>query len=40
MFNSVDYGRYVKAFINLEPDVKLSVGIGTVNNPYVLDTNN
>ena len=40
MFNSVDYGRYVKLVINLKPDVKLSGGIGTVNNPYVLDTNN
>ena len=40
MFNSVDYGRYVKPVINLKPDVKLSGGIGTVNNPYVLDTNN
>ena len=39
-FNSVDYGRYVKPVINLKPDVKLSGGIGTVNNPYVLDTNN
>ena len=40
MFNSVDYGRYVKPVINLKPDVKLSGGIGTVNNPYVVDTNN
>ena len=40
MFNSVDYGRYVKPVINLKPDVKLSGGIGTVNNPYVIDTNN
>ena len=39
-FNSVDYGRYVKPVINLKPDVKLSGGIGTVNNPYVVDTNN
>ena len=40
MLNSVDYGRYVKPVINLKPDVKLSGGIGTVNNPYVVDTNN
>lgn len=40
MFNSVDYGRYVKLVINLKPDVKISGGIGTVNNPYVIDTNN
>lgn len=40
MFNSVDYGRYVKPVINLKPDVKISGGIGTVNNPYVVDTNN
>ena len=40
MFNSVDYGRYVNPVINLKPDVKLSGGIGTLNNPYVLDTNN
>ena len=40
MFNSVDYGIYVKLFINLKPDVKISGGIGTVNNPYVVDTNN
>lgn len=40
MFNSVDYGRYVKPVINLKPDVKLSGDIGTVNNPYVVDINN
>ena len=40
MFNSVDYGRYVKPVINLKPDVKLSGDIRTVNNPYVVDTNN
>lgn len=40
MFNSVDYGRYVKPVINLKPDVKLSGDIVTVNNPYVVDTNN
>ena len=40
VFNSVDYGRYVKLVINLKPDVKISGGIGTVNNPYVADTNN
>ena len=27
MFNSVDYGIYVKLFINLKPDVKISGGI-------------
>lgn len=40
MFNSVDYGRYVKPVINLKPDVKISGDIGTVNNPYVIATNN
>ena len=40
MFNSVDYGRYVKPVINLKLDVKISGGIWTVNNPYVVDTNN
>ena len=40
MFNSVDYGRYVKPVINLKPDVKISGGIGTSNDPFVVDTNN
>ncbi len=40
MFNSVDYGKYVKPVINLKSDVKISGGIGTVNNPYMVDTNN
>ena len=40
MFNSVDYGRYVKPVINLKPDVKISGGIGTSNDPFVIDTNN
>ncbi len=40
MFNIVDYGGYVKSVINLKSDVKISGGIGTVNNPYVVDTNN
>ena len=40
MFNSVDYGRYVKPVINLNSKTKITGGIGTVNNQYVVDTNN
>ncbi len=31
---------YIRPVINLKSDVKISGGIGTVNDPYVVDTNN
>ena len=30
----------VRPVINLKSDVKISGGIGTINNPYIIDTSN
>ncbi len=35
-----NYGLGVRPVINLKSDVKITGGIGTSNDPYVIDTNN
>ena len=36
----VTYESYVKPVISLKADVKISGGIGTVNDPFIIDINN
>jgi len=35
-----DSAYSIRPVINLKSDVKISGGIGTINDPYVVDTNN
>ena len=39
-YNAVKVEHGVRPVINLRSDVKISGGIGTANDPYVVDTNN
>ena len=39
-YNEVNVEHGVRPVINLKPDVKISGGIGTSNDPFVVDTNN